>query len=72
MSIKQRKAQGAPLAAARHRAGLSQPQLAELAGVQKLTVLRIENGQARPSVDVALALSRALGESVESLFGGER
>jgi DNA-binding XRE family transcriptional regulator len=40
--------------------------------VRKLTVLRIENGQTRPSVDVALALSRSLDQSVEAMFGDGR
>lgn len=60
------------LAAARKRAGLSQEGLAEQAGVTKLTILRIEKGQTRPSVDVALAIARALDGSVEQLFGGGR
>ncbi len=76
MPVRKRKAQsperGARLAAARKRAGLSQHQLAERVGVQKLTVLRIEKGTSRPTVDVALAFARELGESVETLFGGER
>jgi transcriptional regulator with XRE-family HTH domain len=74
MSVRKRRARtpesGARLATARRRAGLSQQQLAERAGIRKLTVLRIENGTSRPSVDVALALSRELGQSVEALFGG--
>jgi putative transcriptional regulator len=66
------KGRGARLAQARERAGLSQEQLAERAGVRRLTVLRIEHGATRPSVDVALALSRELGASVEALFGSGR
>lgn len=74
MPIRKRKApeRGAPLAAARRRSGLSQQQLAERVGVRKQTVLLIEKGATRPRVDLALALSRELGESVESLFGGGR
>lgn len=60
-----------PVAAARKRAGLTQQVLAERAGLAKSTVARIELGQHQPSVTVALALSRELGEPVEELFGGE-
>lgn len=56
------------LADARNAAGLSQTALAELAGVTKLTVLRIEKGERRPSVDIALALAAALDTTVEALF----
>jgi putative transcriptional regulator len=74
MSVRKRRApeRGARIAAARRRADLSQQQLAERVGCRKLTILRIENGATRPSVDLALALSRELGESVETLFGGGR
>jgi transcriptional regulator with XRE-family HTH domain len=61
---------GHPVAAARKRAGLSQQALAERTGLAKSTVARIELGQHRPSVTVALALARELGEPVEALFGG--
>jgi putative transcriptional regulator len=62
---------GQRVAEARGKAGLSQEALAERIGVKRLTIIRIEAGT-RPSVDVALAISRELGESVEALFGGER
>ena len=60
------------VAAARHRAGLTQPALAEKVGASRPTIARIEAGTSVPSVTVALALARELGESVEALFGGER
>ena len=44
--------------------------LAERVGVGRATIARIEAGSTSPSVAVALAISRELGESVESLFGG--
>jgi putative transcriptional regulator len=56
------------LASARTRAGLSQVQLAERVGVHPVTIARIESGTLTPSVTVALAISRTLGETVESLF----
>ena len=46
---------------ARRRAGLSQAALAELAGVPKSTVGRIESGARTPSVDLVDRLVRAAG-----------
>ncbi len=63
---------GHQVAAARKRAGLSQQALADRTGLAKSTIARIELGVHRPSVTVALAISRELGEPVETLFGGER
>jgi putative transcriptional regulator len=63
---------GHRVAQARRRAGLTQPQLAEKVGVSRPTIARIETSGHAPSVTIALAIARELGESVESLFGGER
>jgi DNA-binding XRE family transcriptional regulator len=76
MPTRKRKARaperGARIAAARRKAGLSQGQLAERLGLAKSTIARIELGDATPSVDVALAISRELDATVEALFGGGR
>jgi putative transcriptional regulator len=58
------------VAEARERAGLTQPALAERVGASRPTIARIEGGTTTPSVTLALAISRELGASVESLFGG--
>ncbi|MFI5003440.1 MAG: helix-turn-helix transcriptional regulator [Solirubrobacterales bacterium] len=58
------------MAEARRRAGLTQQQLAAKVGAGRVTIARIETGVQTPSLDVALALSRELGEPVEALFGG--
>jgi transcriptional regulator with XRE-family HTH domain len=63
---------GARVAHARHKAGLSQQALATKIGTARSTVARVEIGVTTPTLDLALALSRELGESVESLFGGDR
>jgi putative transcriptional regulator len=63
---------GHRVAQARKRAGLTQPQLAEKVGVSRPTIARIEAGGHAPSVTIALAIARVLGEPVEALFGGER
>jgi putative transcriptional regulator len=60
------------VATARERAGLSQPALAERVGSSRPTIARIEAGATSPSVDLAIAIARELGEPVEALFGGER
>lgn len=60
---------GRRIAQARRRAGLTQPQLAEQVGVSRATVARVEAGDVSPRVALALRIGRALGESVEALFG---
>jgi len=63
---------GHRVAQGRRRAGLTQPALAEKVGVSRPTIARIEAGKTSPSVALALAIARELGEPVETLFGGER
>ncbi len=63
---------GARVAAARQAAGLSQQALADQLGVGRQSIARLELGRQVPSVDLALAISQALGEPVETLFGGGR
>src|SRR4051812_40176595 len=53
----------------RERAGLSQAELAEAAGVSRQLVSAAESGRSVPAVDAALRLAMALGVSVERLFG---
>jgi putative transcriptional regulator len=57
-----------PLAATRHRLGLSQRELALAVGVHKYTIYRIEKGRSCPSVDLALGIARALGVPLHHLF----
>lgn len=57
-----------PLRAARRKAGFDQEQLAERSGVPQGTISRIERGQT-PNSGHALRLARALGSTVEDLFG---
>jgi putative transcriptional regulator len=47
---------------------LTQAQLAERAGISRLTIARIETDTQEPRVGVALALAAALGVPVEELF----
>lgn len=49
--------------------GLTQKQLGEMCGVSESTINRIETGARKPSYELTLKLSRALGCSVDSLTG---
>jgi len=48
--------------------GLTQQELAERAGVTRQSIISIEQGKYRPSVELALLLARALCCTVEDLF----
>ena len=60
---------GTRLRVARQARGFSQQQLAGMAGVSRQAVSAVEAAVSDPSLRVALALSRALGMTVEDLFG---
>ena len=62
---------GGRLRVARQARGLSQQQLAGMAGVSRQAVSAVESGQSDPSLRVALAVAQALGMTVEELFGTE-
>jgi putative molybdopterin biosynthesis protein len=64
-----RQGSGARLRFARQARGFSQQQLAGMAGVSRQAVSSVEAGHSDPSLRVALALTRALGITVEELFG---
>ncbi|HEY1616728.1 MAG TPA: substrate-binding domain-containing protein [Streptosporangiaceae bacterium] len=60
---------GVGLRLARQARGFSQQQLAGMAGVSRQAVSAVESGLSDPSLRVALALARALGMTVEDMFG---
>ena len=60
---------GARLRLARQARGFSQQQLAAMAGVSRQAVSAVESGQSDPSLRAALGLVRALGMTVEEVFG---
>src|ERR1039457_6662502 len=62
-------ADAGPPRLARQARGLSQQQLAGVAGVTRQAVSAVESGHSDPSLRVALAVARALGMTVEGLFG---
>lgn len=63
---------GARIARLRARAGLTQEQLAEKAGIGASYVARIETGGRRPTLDVLGELAGALGVPVYRLLVDER
>jgi putative transcriptional regulator len=56
------------LKVARAERGLSQEQLADLAGVTRQTISSIETGQYCPSALLAFQLAERLGKRVDELF----
>jgi transcriptional regulator with XRE-family HTH domain len=49
-------------------AGMSQEQLAAAAGVSRISIVRYENGERSPDVDVAIRIANALGVKVDDLI----
>lgn len=56
----------------RTRLGMSQQELANLAGVTRQSISGVESGQYAPSVAIALRLAKVLGCQVEDLFWFEQ
>lgn len=57
------------LRAAREAAGKTQKQVAEEAGMTEQAYQRYEYDTRRPGVDAAIRIAKALGSTVEELFG---
>ena len=47
---------------------MTQQSLAETVGVSRQTIIAIEQGRYSPSLEVAMRIARAFGESVEGVF----
>ncbi len=60
---------GDRLRGARERSGLTLDQLAEVCGISKPHLSRLETGERQPSVSALLALARALDTRVSTLLG---
>ena len=60
---------GERVAAARNEKGLSQQALASACNVSQVYIAIIEIGTLTPSLSIALAIAKALGTTVDALFG---
>lgn len=56
------------LKVARVEADLSQEQLAQKVGVSRQTIGMIESGKFNPSINLCIALCKALGKTLNDLF----
>ena len=54
--------------ALRQERGMDQSQLAQLAGVRRETIGRLEKGQYNPSLKLAMDIARVFGLTVEEVF----
>ena len=52
----------------RQAKGLTQGQLADLVGVRRETIMRLEKAQYNPSLKLAVDISRAVGAAIEEIF----
>ena len=60
------------LKSARAAKDLSQEQLAVLCGVSRQTINAIEKGDYNPTVNLCIAICRALGKTLDELFWPEQ
>ena len=56
----------------REKGGLSQAKLAEASGVPQQTISAVESGTRSPGAEVLYKLARALGVTMDELYGGEK
>lgn len=52
----------------RAKNNIKQGELAEMVGVRRETIIRLEKGQYNPSLKLALDVAKALGATVEEIF----
>ena len=52
----------------RQRKDLTQEQLAELVGVRRETIMRLEKAQYNPSLKLAVDISRAVVAAIDEIF----
>jgi putative transcriptional regulator len=64
-------AAGTRIRAARKEAGLTQQSLSAAVAVSRQTIIAMETGDYAPSVYLAVKVARALGVTVEDLWGTE-
>ena len=59
------------LKAARAAADMSQGDLAKLAGVTRQTISAVESGDYNPTINLCIAICKALGKTLDELFWQE-
>ncbi len=59
------------LKAARALKGMSQKDVAEAVGVTRQTINAIESGDYNPTINLCIAICKALGKSLDELFWEE-
>ena len=59
------------LKSARAGLDLSQQELAEKVGVSRQTISAIENGDYNPTINLCIAICKALGKTLDELFWQE-
>lgn len=52
----------------RQAKGLTQEQLAQMVGVRRETIMRLEKARYNPSLRLAVDISRAVGAPIEEIF----
>ena len=52
----------------RARFNMSQSELAEMTGVRRETIIRLEKGQYNPSLKLAMDIAKIFGTTVEEIF----
>lgn len=57
--------------AARAAADMSQEELAKKAGVTRQTISAVENGDYNPTINLCIAICKALGKTLDELFWQE-
>ena len=59
---------GSNLKELRAKKNLTQEELADAVGVTRVTINYIENGEYRPSLELAFLLARYFGKTIEEVF----
>ena len=58
----------ANLKAIRKQCGMTQGELAKLAGINRITIIKYESGKVDPTIESATKLANALGVTVDELI----
>ena len=56
----------------RQQKNISQEKLADMVGVRRETILRLEKGLYNPSLKLAIDIARVFGKNVEEVFSFDR